>query len=77
MKNTNQIAVIIKATFKFSSGLFSKAFNIVFNLLFSDAGRKLRVHNHLSGLPEMSWSGQDESDSGMEIVSKDGYIDDL
>jgi len=77
MKYTIRITTFIKATMKFVFGLFVTFFTVIINLLFSDTGNQQKEQYHMSGLPKMSWSGQDESDSGMEIVSKDGYIDDL
>ena len=73
MKQINKITTFAKAIFKFAFGLIA----VVINFLFSDTGNQQKAQDHISGLPKISQSGQDESDSGMEIVSKDGYIDDL
>lgn len=77
MKQINQILTFTKATFKFAFWLLASAFSVAINFLFSDSEDQQKVYDHLSDMPEISWSGQDESSTGMRIVSKDGYMDDL
>jgi len=77
MKKINKITTFTKALFKFAFVFFATVFTVIINFIFSDTGDQQKVQNHLSGMPKISWSGQDESSTGMGIVSKDGYMDDL
>lgn len=73
MKQINQITTFVKAVFKFAFGLIM----VVINFLFSDTNNKQEVCDPLStSLPQVSWTGMDETtDEGVKVVSKDGFID--